>query len=379
MSGAEFAIWRVRGVDVVRVDGALDLTAAVRLRLILYGRLDAGADRIVVDLSGVPLLDAGAVSVLLKIRQRLADRGGTLTAPGARGMVLEMLRIAGVVELLAAGSTLDPALADRTDAGVEPTAHAAWGDDVHGLFDDLHALPAGAAAAAAAIRETIILRCLPSAHALAARFHRLGEPAEDLDQVAALALVKAVDRYRPQLGTDFAAYAVPTIVGELKRHLRDRGWAVHVPRRMQELRLELNWATDELSHELGRRPTVRDLAERLDLDEAEVLQAQRATRGLRAASLSAPVGTGEGITLADTLGADDDGYAAVDHHESLRPLLAALPDRERQILQLRFVGDLTQSQIAAALGISQIHVSRLLTRTLATLRVGLLGYTPTHP
>jgi RNA polymerase sigma-B factor len=379
MSETEFAIWRVGGVDVVRIDGAVDLTAAVRLRLVLYGRLDAGARRIVVDLSGTSLLDAGAVNVLLTVRQRLVDGGGALIAPGARGIVLETLRIASAVDLLAADTVIDPALSrpagDRAESDVV-APHSAWGDDVLDLFHRLHALGTQEAGAAARIRKKIILRCLPSAHNVAARFYHLGESAEDLDQVAALALVKAVDRYRPQLGTDFAAFALPTIVGELKRHLRDKGWAVRVPRRLQELRLEINRAIPAMTHELNRAPTTRELADRLSAETSEIVEAQRAMRGRYATSLSKPISADETLTLADTIGADDGGYSAVEHRESLRLLLGTLPAREREIIQLRFFGNLTQDQIANRIGISQMHVSRLLARTLAELRTGLLGYLP---
>ena len=379
MSDAQFAIWRVDGVDVIRIDGALDLAAAVRLRLTLYGRLDAGAHRIVVDLSKTTLIDAAAVNVLLQVRQRLVNHGGTLTAPGASGMVLAVLRMLEAADLLAAGTTVDPALTDpgRDDGEHDVVApHSAWGDDILDMFQQLRALAPEQTTTADTIRKEIILRCLPSARTLAARFYRLGESTEDLDQVAALALVKAVNQYRPQLGTDFAAYAVPTIVGELKRHLRDKGWAVHVPRRLQELRLEINRASVDLTAALCRAPTTRELAERLAVDESEIIEAQRAMISRFTSSLSEPVTAGGRVPLADTIAVDEHGYAAVDHRESLRILLNALPVREREIIQLRFFGELTQTQIADRIGISQMHVSRLLTRTLAELRTGLLGIPP---
>jgi RNA polymerase sigma-B factor len=378
MPTTEFLVWRVADVDVVRIDGALDLAAAVRLRLVLYGRLDAGARRIVVDLSATSFLDAGAVNVLLTIRRRLLERGGSLIAPGARGTVLDVLRMLAADAALAADTAIERALADPGE-DVEPataTPHSAWGDDVHELFQRLHALAPHETGAAAAIRQQIVMRCLPSAKRLAARFHRLGEGAEDLDQVAALALVMAVNRYRPQVGADFASYAVPTIVGELKRHLRDKGWAVHVPRRLQELRLEINRAVEDLTHELNRMPTTRELAERVHADESEIRQAQQAMGGRYATSLSEPDNAGGDRALIDRIGVDDSGYTAVDHHESLRVLLRTLPDREREILRLRFFGDMTQTQIAEKVGLSQMHISRLLTRTLAQLRMGLLGYPP---
>jgi len=378
MSTAEFSIWRVADVDVVRIDGALDLAAAVRLRLALYGRLDAGARHIVVDLSATSFLDAGAVNVLLTVRQRLVDGGGSLVAPGAHGTVLHVLRMLAADAALAADTAIDPALAEPGE-DVEPattTPHAAWGDDVHELFQRLHTLAPHETGGAAAIRQRIVMRCLPSAHRLAARFHRLGEAAEDLEQVAALALVKAVNRYRPQVGADFASYAGPTIVGELKRHLRDKGWAVHVPRRLQELRLEINRAVEDLTHDLNRTPTTREVAGHIHADESEVRHAQQAMGGRYAILLSEPDNAGEDLALVDRIGVEDDGYTAVDHHESLRALLRTLPAREREILRLRFFGDMTQTQIAEHVGLSQMHISRLLTRTLTELRTGLLGYLP---
>ena len=151
-----------------------------------------------------------------------------------------------------------------------------------------------------ALRERVIRLCLPYAERLARRFNGLGESSSDLSQVAALGLLKAVDRYDPQLGTDFAAYATPTIVGELKRHFRDRGWAVRVPRRLQELRLDLNRARNELTHELNRSPTVADLARRLDVDDEQVIEAMTAASGYRATSLFTPIG-GEVTEVNDGL------------------------------------------------------------------------------
>jgi RNA polymerase sigma-B factor len=192
--------------------------------------------------------------------------------------------------------------------------------------------------------------------------------------VAAVGLLKAVDRYDPSLGTDFPAYATPTIMGELKRHFRDRGWSVRVPRRLQELRLEINKAQEELSHRLGRAPTTADLAAHLDIDEDDIVEAMVAAGAYRSTSLNAPAGSDEeGPTIADRLGAEDGHYEMVDNCQALRPLLAALPERERRIIAMRFFDSMTQADIAEQTGISQMHVSRLLTRTLSHLREGLLS------
>jgi RNA polymerase sigma-B factor len=371
-----FDVWRIDGVDVVRVEGVLDLAATVRLRLTLFGRLDVGARHIAVDLSRVRLIDASTVNVLLRVRERLVEDEGSLVARGATGLVLQVLEIAGVAKQLGAYGPLPERLADPSadlaeagDAGVGPRGQ--WGDEVNEKIGRMCAEPEGSPAREA-IREQVITMCLPFAERLARRFAGLGEASADLGQVAALGLLKAVDRYDPEMGTDFAAYATPTIVGELKRHFRDRGWAVRVPRRLQELRLEINRARNELTHELNRSPTIADLARRLDVDEEQVIEAMTAAGGYRAASLFTPVGGEEGSTLLDLLGDEDMSLAAVDAHESLKPLIAALPEREKDILAMRFFGNLTQAQIAERIGISQMHVSRLLTRTLARLRAGLL-------
>jgi RNA polymerase sigma-B factor len=370
-----FDIWRVDDVDVVRVEGVLDLVATVRLRLTLFGRLDAGARHIAVDLSRVRLMDASTVNVLLRVRERLAEEDGSLMARGASGLVLQVLEIAGVAKQLGAYDPLPARLADRSadTAVAEPAGvgrHGQWGDKVNEKIGLMCAEPEGSAARAS-LREQVVTLCLPFAERLARRFAGLGEASADLAQVAALGLLKAVDRYDPGMGTDFAAYATPTIVGELKRHFRDRGWAVRVPRRLQELRLDINRVRNDLTQELNRSPTVADLARRLEVDEEQIIEAMTAAGGYRATSIFTPVGGDEGSSLIDLLGSEDASIAAVDAHESLKPLLAALPEREKDILAMRFFGNLTQAQIAERIGISQMHVSRLLTRTLTRLRVGL--------
>jgi RNA polymerase sigma-B factor len=395
-----FDVWRVQGVDVVRVTGVLDFAAAIRLRLTLFGCMDSGARHIAVDLARVRLLDASAVNVLMRVRDRVAADDGSLVARGATGIVLEVLEIAGVAKLLGAHEQLAERLADPAGGAGDPAggagdpaggagdpaggagdpavearrgAHGHWGDEINKTVGRMHAEPAGSASRRA-LRERLIGLCLPFAERLARRFSGLGEPSADLAQVAAIGLLKAVDRYDPQLGTDFAAYATPTIVGELKRHFRDRGWAVRVPRRLQELCLDINRARNELNHELNRAPTVADLARHLDVDQEQIIEAVAASSGYRAVSLSTPIGgEDDGMTLLDSLGSVDARIEGVDARETLRPLLAALPKREREIITMRFYGNLTQSQIAEQVGISQMHVSRLLTRTLVRLREGMLA------
>jgi RNA polymerase sigma-B factor len=223
------------------------------------------------------------------------------------------------------------------------------------------------------LRARIIEDLLPLATHLAARFRNRGEPFDDLAQVANLALIKAVDGFDPERGVSFSSYAVPFIAGELKRHFRDKTWHVRVPRRLQELSLQINRATDELTQRLGRSPTVADLAKHLEIGEEETIEALEAAGAYHSLSLDAPAGGEDGAsTLVDLIGTEDTDLAEVDARVALPPLLATLPSREQKILAMRFYGNLTQSQIAAEMGISQMHVSRLITKALASLRHQLL-------
>jgi RNA polymerase sigma-B factor len=225
------------------------------------------------------------------------------------------------------------------------------------------------------IRGRVIEWYLPLARHLAGKFSGRGETHDDLVQVATIGLIKAVDGYDPDRGVEFTSYAVPTISGELKRHFRDKGWTVRVPRRLQELKLSIAKATGPLAQRLGRSPTVTDLAEHLGISEDEVIEGLDSGNAYTAVSLSTPVGTGDAAAteVQDLLGEDDPGLATVEDRAALRPLLAALPERERTIVVLRFFGNLTQSQIADRVGISQMHVSRLLSRSLASLRESMSG------
>ncbi|AGL20862.1 RNA polymerase sigma factor SigF [Actinoplanes sp. N902-109] len=235
------------------------------------------------------------------------------------------------------------------------------------LMDRFCRLPDGHPRRAAA-RERAIEAWLPMARHLARRYAGRGEPMDDLVQVAVVGLIKAVDRYEPGRGTDFAAFAIPTVVGEIKRHFRDRTWSVRVPRRLQELRQAISAAASTLTHDLGRSPTVADVAAHLGVTEEEVIEGLEGARAYRATSLSTPVGAGETAELGDLLGGADEGYALIEARVALKPALATLSERERTILTLRFFGNLTQSQIAQEVGISQMHVSRLITKSLETLR-----------
>ncbi|RDD88424.1 SigB/SigF/SigG family RNA polymerase sigma factor [Streptomyces parvulus] len=239
------------------------------------------------------------------------------------------------------------------------------------LFTELRTLEKDSPAYAE-LRNRLVRMHLPLVEHLARRFRNRGEPLDDLTQVATIGLIKSVDRFDPDRGVEFSTYATPTVVGEIKRHFRDKGWAVRVPRRLQELRLALTTATAELSQLHGRSPTVHELAQKLAISEEEVLEGLESANAYSTLSLDVPDTDDESPAVADTLGAEDEALEGVEYRESLKPLLEDLPPREKRILLLRFFGNMTQSQIAQEVGISQMHVSRLLARTLAQLREKLL-------
>ncbi|MFD8011325.1 RNA polymerase sigma factor SigF [Streptomyces sp. NPDC059762] len=225
------------------------------------------------------------------------------------------------------------------------------------------------------VRNTLVELNLALVRFAAARFGTRSEPMEDIVQVGTIGLIKAIDRFELARGVEFPTFAMPTIIGEIKRFFRDTSWSVHVPRRLQELRLDLARAGDALSQRLDRAPTVAELAAELRLTEDEVVEGMAASNAYTAASLDAQTededhGQNE-TALADRLGYEDHGLTGIEYIASLKPMIASLPERERRILSLRFVTGLTQSEIGAELGISQMHVSRLLARTLARLRRGL--------
>ena len=218
-------------------------------------------------------------------------------------------------------------------------------------------------------REQLVHRYLPLARQLAARYAGRGRPLDDLVQVANLGLVKAVDRYDPEHGAAFSSYAVPTIVGELRRHFRDAGWAVHVPRSVQERVLRIGKAADRVSAHTGRTPTVAELATATGESPEDVVDALSAGHAYETDSLDEPSGAeGEGAR-GERMGEDDPGFERVDDWEAIAPAIASLSDRDRTVLRLRFVEDLTQSQIADQVGVSQMQVSRILRRTIARIQV----------
>ncbi|GAA1701891.1 SigB/SigF/SigG family RNA polymerase sigma factor [Streptomyces yatensis] len=236
-------------------------------------------------------------------------------------------------------------------------------------FERLAAMPEGPEREALA--EKLVEAWLPMAHRLARRYRNRGENLEDLEQVAALGLVKAVDRYDPQRGGAFQPYAIPTIVGELKRYFRDCAWDVHVPRRVQELRNKVRATIQELASTEGadRSPTVAQVAEAAGMSEEDVLTGMEAIDSFRSLSLDAALaGADDGYSLAETLGRPEARYETVIARESVKPCLHRLPEREQRILYLRFFRDMTQAGIAEELGISQMHVSRLISRSCSKIR-----------
>ncbi|WP_433570609.1 SigB/SigF/SigG family RNA polymerase sigma factor [Streptomyces sp. CA-251247] len=245
------------------------------------------------------------------------------------------------------------------------------------LFERMSTLDEGTAEYAYA-RNTLVELNLSLVKFAATRFRNRAEPMEDIIQVGTIGLIKAINRFDTGRGVEFACFALPTIVGEMKRFFRDTSWAVRVPRRLQELRIDLAKAVDVMEQDLGRRPTTAELAERLDVTEEEIVEGERASNGYVARSLDVPANEDDGTvgTLTRSLGCEDRSYDIVDSLESLKPLIAALDERDRLVLSLRFGDELTQSEIGDRLGLSQMHVSRLLARILAALRAGLLSDEP---
>ncbi len=219
------------------------------------------------------------------------------------------------------------------------------------------------------LRAQLISGYLPVAEHIARRFTGRGEPLDDLVQVATVGLINAVDRFEPGRGSDFFSFAVPTITGEVRRYFRDHGWSTRVPRRLKDLHIAIRGTLAELSQQLGRAPRPTEIADRLGLPISEVIEGLQAGEAYRSSSLDEMFGSGEGkATLGEFIGGLDTELSLIDDREALRPLLAELAPRERTILVLRFFRELTQTQIAEQVGISQMHVSRVLRQTLASLQ-----------
>ena len=224
-----------------------------------------------------------------------------------------------------------------------------------------------------AAREDLVHLHLPLVEHCARRFRNRGEPFEDLVQVGTIGLIKSVDRFEAERGVEFSTYATPTIIGEIKRYFRDKGWAIRVPRRLQELRMHIVTATAELTQDLGRSPTPRELSERIGCTVEEIIEGLESSNAYSTLSLDATDDGGDeaGGSMLDALGIDDPNLEHVEVRESIKPMLDQLDPREKRILVLRFFKNMTQTQIAEEVGISQMHVSRLLSRTLDQMRVAM--------
>lgn len=222
-------------------------------------------------------------------------------------------------------------------------------------------------------RDALVHLHLPLVEHCARRFRNRGEPYEDLVQVGTIGLIKSVDRFDTERGVEFSTYATPTIIGEIKRYFRDKGWAIRVPRRLQELRMQISASTAELTQRLGRSPTPRELAEAIGCSVEEIVEGLESSNAYSTLSLDATDddSDGPGQSMLDAMGVDDEALEHVEIRESVKPLLENLPAREKKILLLRFFKNMTQSQIAEEIGVSQMHVSRLLSRTLEQLRQSL--------
>jgi len=238
------------------------------------------------------------------------------------------------------------------------------------MFEQLAALEAGTSEHDK-LRAALIERHLPLVTFMARKFADRGEPLDDLIQVGTIGLIKAIDRFEISKGFEFSTFATPTIVGEIKRHFRDKTWAVRVPRRLQELGASVTKTTTELTHKLDRSPTPKEIAKHLGITVDEVAEALESNAAYSTVSLDVTSDTS--TSIGDTFGALDEALEGVEYRESLKPLLAQLEDREKRILQMRFFDNLSQSQIATELGISQMHVSRILNKVLIHLREGLIS------
>jgi len=251
----------------------------------------------------------------------------------------------------------------------EPLAPRAHSTASARLAHDMRLLKAYHETGDTRARDELCARFMPLARQLARRYQRGNEPLDDLVQVASLGLIKAIDRYSLERGTAFSSYAVPTILGELKRYFRDVGWAVHVPRGMQERIMQVNSTVETLSRRLGRSPTPAEVGKEIGASPEDVLEAMEASVAYEASSLDAPrTNAADSDSYAESIGADDDAYEQIEYMQTIAPTMRALPERDRLVLKLRFEDDLTQSEIADRIGVSQMHVSRLIRRALARLR-----------
>jgi RNA polymerase sigma-B factor len=331
------------------------------------------------------MIDAAVAGILAAQLGHAEDRGVALAVAGASGLVLDVLEVLDLSKALGVGRTSAPErpqlpccgpAADVPEAEPpalpEPRSSSMMPDAAIGeRFVDMAGLDL-ADPHRRKLHDEVVALALPAAHRIAARYGRRGESGEDLRQVAAVGLLKAVDGYDPARGHAFSDYAIPTILGELRRYFRDRGWAVHVPRPTKELLLDARRAADALTQGLGRSPRAADVAESLGVATSSVERAVMAAQAYRPQSLSSPVEGGT-IELGDVIGALDPAYEYVDNWHSIAAVLRELPERTRRVLALRFCEDLSQADIAERIGVSQVHVSRILNQAFVTLRATLFA------
>jgi RNA polymerase sigma-B factor len=364
-------------VVVLTVIGEIDLITESPLDEYLGRLLARRPERLIIDLSRVSFLSAGTVSVLINARRTAAQQGTTLQlkAPD-RPVPARALEITGLdclLEILpsAAGdeSLIDGAAvgtSSKSPVGAEP------GHDEYAYLVPLqrrYAKLAPDLVERHQLREALINGYLPLAEHIAQRFTGRGEPLDDLIQVATVGLINAVDRFEPDRGSHFLSFAIPTITGEIRRYFRDHGWSTRVPRRVKDLYLAVRSALVDLSQRLGRSPRPSEIADHLGIPIEKVIEALHAGEGYRSSSLDEMLSYGDTTaTQQKIVGELDAEVWRIDDREALRPLLAELAPRERTILVLRFFHELTQAQIAERVGISQMHVSRVLRQTLSFLQ-----------
>jgi RNA polymerase sigma-B factor len=371
-----------RGALVLRPDGEIDLATVDLLDDVVTATLaDAGrvgSWSVVVDLDRVRFMSAAGVAVLCQGQLRAGADGVSFRLAGGPPVVRRILGVTGASAVLepydSVAEALTPAI-PRPRVAEEVAGSTKRRDDDYArlapLFAERVRLPADDPRQQV-LRNELIKGYLPVAHNVARRHHYRGENLDDLEQVATIGLINAVDRFEPERGVDFLSFAIPTINGEVQRHYRDRTSTIRVPRPVRELQVRVYRAADEMSQKMGRAATPRELARHLDVSLETVIQALQAAYETRPSSLdetrhSDDAGS-DATPFADTIGDVDPELDLVENRESLTPLLDRLPERERKIVLLRFYGNMTQTEIAKRTGISQMHVSRLLSSTLAQLR-----------
>jgi RNA polymerase sigma-B factor len=359
---------------LVELAGVLDFASTPFVRRLVFELCDQHLDRIVVDVRRVRLVDAAAIGVLLYLQRHASQRGADLVVTEATDIVLQTLEIAGVAKRLGVFEEVCWPEADRNRRAVDVADlgahHGGWPPTLTGDLARMHRLAVDDPRRRR-LRDSIVEQAMPAAQRLARRFIGTGEPIADLAQVAALGLIKAVDRFDIEFGTDFGVYATPTILGELKRYLRDCAWSIRVPRRTQEMRIRVSQSREELTHRLRRTATAGDLAAHLDIGEDEIATVRVAASAYQPDSIERPLTGDTETTWLDLIGDEEREYAMVDNRESLKLLIRQLPRREQAILSMRFYGNMNQSEIAERIGVSQMHISRILKRTLDKLRRGL--------